>query len=176
MKFDIPETVRSEMKKQAEQIPQLLTNADMSAALADVAPEHRGEFQQVWWAGVIEQNLAEVAAYLARQKRELAGTQPQTKPSAPRTKPAVTSSNPLLANKLTIPEAATLLGVGTTNLRAWILSGAIPVIKFGGKYLLYERDLAKFIATRYGALKTTPKKKGRATYRASSLLGRSVKM
>ena len=182
--ISMPSLVRVEIARQArtraESVPSLPTDAEVEAALANVSPELQSEFEQVWWPAVIKRNLAEVEAHLARHKRELAGTQPQSKPAPiPRTTPAVASSNPLLANKLTIPQAKRMFGTGTTVIRQLILAGQIPVVKIGGRYLLLEKDIADFIAKRYGPVKPSePKNKAHALakYRNSPLLDRNIKL
>jgi len=52
----------------------------------------------------------------------------------------------LLADqKLTIPQAAKLMGIGTTSLRRIIAEGGIPVLRMTGRTLLLESDVEEFI-------------------------------
>lgn len=59
----------------------------------------------------------------------------------------------LRAAKLTVPEAAAMLGIGETKMREIIRHGDIPVVRIMGKVLLLERDLEAYLLGHYGALK-----------------------
>jgi excisionase family DNA binding protein len=59
----------------------------------------------------------------------------------------------LRARKLTVKEAAKMIGVGETKMREFVRNGEIPTLLIDGKYLLLERDLEDFLRRRYGALK-----------------------
>ena len=64
----------------------------------------------------------------------------------------------LLEGKLTIPQAAKTLGIGTTSLRRIIAEGRIPVLQMTGRTLLLEADLRAFIAaSRVWRKKVTPR-------------------
>ena len=58
----------------------------------------------------------------------------------------------MLAPKWGLSQAAEILGIGTTKLRRIVLDGEIPVVKIGGKYLLFERDIIKFVEGKYGKI------------------------
>lgn len=62
-------------------------------------------------------------------------------------------TNLLGAKKLTVPQAAKIMGIGQTKLRETLRKGAIPVIRIEGKIQLLERDLEAFIQGHYGTLK-----------------------
>jgi excisionase family DNA binding protein len=47
---------------------------------------------------------------------------------------------------LTLPEAAKVLRVKTSTLRAWRIQRRLPFRKIGGKILLHIDDIQKFIA------------------------------
>jgi len=66
----------------------------------------------------------------------------------------------LRAAKLTVPQAAKMMGIGETKMREIVARGEIPVIRIMGKVLILERDLEGFLMGSYGALgkaKTPPK-------------------
>lgn len=48
---------------------------------------------------------------------------------------------------LTLPEAAKVLRVTISTLRAWRLQRRLPFRKIGGKVLLHSDDIQKFIET-----------------------------
>jgi len=58
----------------------------------------------------------------------------------------------LHAVKLTVPQAAKMLGIGATNMRAIIGSGRIPVVRIMGKTLLLEQDLEGYLRSSYGRI------------------------
>lgn len=51
----------------------------------------------------------------------------------------------LNARKLGIKEAATMMGIGSTSVRRLIHDGKIPVLKIGGKVMLLEQDIERFL-------------------------------
>jgi len=59
---------------------------------------------------------------------------------------AGTNGTLLCARKVTIPQAAKGMGMGTTSLRRIIARGEIPVLKMTGRTLLLESDIEAFIA------------------------------
>ena len=59
----------------------------------------------------------------------------------------------LRAAKLTVPQAAKMLGIGETKVRELIRTGAIPVVRILGKTLLLERDLEAYLRSGYGVLR-----------------------
>lgn len=58
----------------------------------------------------------------------------------------------LYAAKLTVPQAAKMLGIGETRMRELIKNGDLPVIRIMGKILVLDRDLEAFLQSRYGSL------------------------
>lgn len=63
-------------------------------------------------------------------------------------------SAPLVSErKYTIKEAFGQMGVGETTLRSIIKAGGIAVLTIGGKHLLLERDVEKFLKAHYGAIR-----------------------
>ena len=56
--------------------------------------------------------------------------------------------------KYTVPEAAGLIGVSETNLRAIIRAGRLPVLKVTkAKVLILEKDLEAFLQGRHVTIK-----------------------
>ena len=51
----------------------------------------------------------------------------------------------LQQRKLTVGEASKAMGLGATSLRRLIHGGQIPVLRIGGKILLLEQDIEKFL-------------------------------
>lgn len=62
----------------------------------------------------------------------------------------------LHAAKLTVPQAATRMGIGETKMREIIRSGGVPVIRILNKTMLLERDLEEYLCACYG--RTVPVK------------------
>jgi len=63
--------------------------------------------------------------------------------------------------KLSVKQAAGVMGIGATTLRRLINDGEIPVICFNGKMLLLERDIENYLQGHYGrmeAVDLTPKR------------------
>lgn len=67
----------------------------------------------------------------------------------------------LRAAKLSVPEAAEVLGIGETKMRELVRNGEIPVVRIMGKVLLLERDLEAYLQSRYGTLRTAERKADR---------------
>lgn len=63
----------------------------------------------------------------------------------------------LHAEKLTIPEAAMVLGIGETKLRGMIQHGELPVLLVGGKAMILARDLETYLRGHYGVMQPAPK-------------------
>lgn len=63
----------------------------------------------------------------------------------------------LRERKYSIPETATMVGIGQTKMRQIIAKGEIPVLLLDGKRLLLEQDLEAFLQGRYGAVKAAKK-------------------
>jgi len=59
----------------------------------------------------------------------------------------------LHAKKLSLQEAAKLIGVGETKLREIVHQGRIPVIRLDGKIVILAQDADTFLRTNYGYLK-----------------------
>jgi excisionase family DNA binding protein len=55
--------------------------------------------------------------------------------------------------KYSIKEASKKMGVGETTLRSIIQKGGIAVLNIGGKYMLLERDIEKFLKGNYVTFK-----------------------
>ncbi len=55
------------------------------------------------------------------------------------------NGNLLSIRKLSVKEASQLMGLGATSLRRLIHDGQIPVLRIGGKILLLEHDIEKFL-------------------------------
>lgn len=53
--------------------------------------------------------------------------------------------------KLSVPQAAKVMGIGETKLRELLRQGGIPAIRIMGKTLLVERDLDMYLQRHYGA-------------------------
>lgn len=92
------------------------------------------------------------------------GAEIQIDPSPPIHDRGVGNTNSLLyQRKFGVPEAAKMLGISETNLRAIIRSGQIPVLRMTrAKILILERDLEQFLESRHGvttakSIKTVPK-------------------
>lgn len=59
----------------------------------------------------------------------------------------------LFKRKYSVPEAAKLLGMGETNLRALIQYGEIPALRMTkSKIMILESDLETFLLSRYGTI------------------------
>lgn len=58
--------------------------------------------------------------------------------------------------KLTVPEAAKVLGMGTTSLRRLITEGRLPVLRMLTKILILESDLAAFLEDSRGTIAAVP--------------------
>lgn len=54
--------------------------------------------------------------------------------------------NLLNERKLSIKQAAALMGIGQTSLRRMVRTGLLPVLKIGGKILLLDRDIESYLA------------------------------
>lgn len=61
------------------------------------------------------------------------------------------------AVKLTIPQAAKLIGIGETKMRSIVQGGGIPVLRIEGKTVIVERDIEAFLQGHYGSMQPAPK-------------------
>lgn len=57
--------------------------------------------------------------------------------------------------KYSIKEACKKMGIGETTLRSIIKNGGITVLNLGGKYLLLERDIEKYLMKNYVTIRET---------------------
>lgn len=62
-----------------------------------------------------------------------------------------------LANepKYGIKQSCEKMGIGETTLRSIIHKRGIPVVNIGGKYLLLEKDIEKYLQEHYGTINET---------------------
>ena len=71
-------------------------------------------------------------------------------------RPLQSDTNPMIdlalldAVKLTVPKAAKRMGIGETKLRSIIQNGEMPVLRIGGKMIVVEQDIVKFLMGNYG--------------------------
>ena len=83
-------------------------------------------------------------------------------PLEPTPLPASGGPGLLYQKKFTIPEAAEVLGIGETNLRAMIRDGKMPVLRITAKkMLLLESDLEEFITGRHVTLSKDERKQAK---------------
>ncbi len=62
--------------------------------------------------------------------------------------------------KISISEAAPLIGIGKTKLRELVVAKVIPSIQIDGKYILMEQDLEAYLEGKYsGTILTVIKNK-----------------
>jgi excisionase family DNA binding protein len=79
------------------------------------------------------------------------------KPVAENAHPAQSSSL-LNQRKYSVPEAATMIGVGETKFREIINAGQIAVLRVGGKILLMEEDLEKYLQANHVTVRAVENK------------------
>lgn len=72
--------------------------------------------------------------------------------------PTSSGAGLLYAKKLTVPQAAKVMGIGQTKLREIVYQGEIPVIRIKSKILILDRDLEAFLMGHFGTLNATPTK------------------
>lgn len=77
------------------------------------------------------------------------------------------------AEKMSVAQAAKLLGIGQTNLRAMIMKGVLPVIRIGSRIRLLRRDCEAFLQGHYGTLQVEAQD-GNAEHPRSSTLPEEV--
>ncbi|GEM_PF-2109681 len=56
------------------------------------------------------------------------------------------------AVKLTVPQAATRMGIGETKMRSIVQCGIIPVLRIGGKTVVLEHDIEAYLQGNYGRM------------------------
>ena len=155
MKIDIPDSAVAVIEQQAsnaQEPPRLLTEGDLAAELADIDPQIRPEFEQVWWPEIVKQNVRLVNLFLdsGRKKHEAAARCPVPVLDPP---PKTDLHSPLFGRKHGLREAAALLGVSKTQLRRLVTDGSIPTIRVGNRYRFREDDLIAWLEGHYGLVR-----------------------
>jgi excisionase family DNA binding protein len=147
MKTKAPRRVTRHPIKGRPEVPLRFSRKDLDDFLATLPPEFQGDGEEMWaeWASQNEEMAWIIASSLAEQATRTTGQAAKAK----KTRPESHSGDPMLEPKLSVVEAAKFLSIGSTRLREIVNDGEIPFVRMGGKYLFFERDLAKYIRDRY---------------------------
>jgi excisionase family DNA binding protein len=65
------------------------------------------------------------------------------------------------AKKLTVPQAARLMGIGQTKMRTIIQQGEMPVLRVGGKVMIIEQDIERYLQGNHGTFVPAPRQAGK---------------